>query len=101
MPPIPSKVAILYSRGVTMFASRILRKSILIITTLAGLACGDYSRLTSPSSDKPKVLPQSANVRASFSRYILISGVWVCVDCPTEANPASSNSTDVTLPVAQ
>jgi hypothetical protein len=23
--------------------------------------------------------------RASFSRYILISGVWVCVDCTSEA----------------
>ncbi|HEV7838275.1 MAG TPA: hypothetical protein VGO75_09455 [Gemmatimonadaceae bacterium] len=68
-----------------MFTSRILRQSILIITALAGLACGDYSRLTSPSSYKPKVLPQSMVERASFSRYILISGVWVCVDCTSEA----------------
>ena len=81
----PSKGVIPYSRGVTMFTSRILRKSILIIAALAGLACGDYSRLTSPSSDKPKVVPQSALVGASFSRYILISGVWVCVDCTSEA----------------
>jgi hypothetical protein len=68
-----------------MFTSRILRQSILIISALAGLACGDYSRLTSPSSYKPKVLPQSMVERASFSRYILISGVWVCVDCTSEA----------------
>ena len=65
-----------------MFTSRILRKSILTIAALAGLACGDYSRLTSPSSEKTKVLPPS---QASYSRYILISGVMVCVDCTSEA----------------
>ena len=85
-----------------MSASRILRKSILIISALAGLACGDYSRLTSPSSEQPKVLPQSANVHASFSRYILISGVWVCVDCQTEVNQAiTGNPTAVNSPLAQ
>jgi hypothetical protein len=67
-----------------MFTSRILRKSILTIAALAGLACGDYSSPTSPSSYKPKVLSQSMVGHASFSRYILISGVWVCVDCPKD-----------------
>jgi hypothetical protein len=66
-----------------MFTSRILRQSILTIAALAGLACGDYTSPTSPSYEA-KVVPQSAPVRASFSRYILISGVWVCVDCTTE-----------------
>jgi hypothetical protein len=67
-----------------MFTSRILRKSILTIATLAGLACGDYTSPTSPSSYNPKVLPQSAVEHASYSRYILISGVWVCVDCTSD-----------------
>ncbi len=69
-----------------MMSSRILRKSILIIAALAGLACGEFSSPTSPSSYKPKAVPQSADVHASFSRYILISGVWVCVDdCQKQA----------------
>ena len=73
-----------------MFTSRILRKSILIIAALAGLACGDYSSPTSPSSYKPKALSPSLVGHASFSRYILISGVWVCVDCPKEASSSQA-----------
>jgi hypothetical protein len=65
-----------------MSTSRILRQSILTIAALAGLAC---SSPTGPSSYKPKVLPQSAVVQPSYSRYILISGVWVCVDCEKAA----------------
>ena len=76
-----------------MFTSRILRKSILTIAALAGLACGDYSSPTSPSSYKPKVLSQSMVSHASYSRYILISGVWVCVDCPGEANSKNQAET--------
>lgn len=77
-----------------MFTSRILRKSILTIAALAGLACGDYSSPTSPSSYKPKVLSPSVVGRASFSRYILISGVWVCVDCPSEASTSPATTSE-------
>ena len=75
-----------------MFTSRILRKSILIIAALAGLACGDYSSPTSPSSYKPKVLSPSMVGQPSFSRYILISGVWVCVDCEKEAGTSQGEA---------
>jgi len=77
-----------------MFTSRILRKSILTIAALAGLACGDFSSPTSPSSYKPKVLSQSMVSHASFSRYILISGVWVCVDCEKEAGTSQGEAID-------
>lgn len=52
--------------GSTMFAPRILRSLILTVSALAGLACGDYSRSTSPSYN-PKLLPPTLTVRASFS----------------------------------
>jgi hypothetical protein len=77
-----------------MFTSRILRKSVLTIAALAGLACGDYSSPTSPSSYKPKVLSPSMVSQPSFSRYILISGVWVCVDCANEANTSLAGTSD-------
>jgi hypothetical protein len=76
-----------------MFTSRILRQSILTIAALAGLACGEYSNPTGPSSYKPKELSPSVVGRASFSRYILISGVWVCVDCANEASGKSQAET--------
>jgi hypothetical protein len=51
---------------------------------VASLACGDYTAPTSPSH-------KTAPTRASHSRYILISGVWTCVeDCDDtggEPNP--------------
>jgi len=50
-----------------MFTPRILRDLILTVSALTGLACGDYSRSTSPASYKPKVLPATLVVRASFS----------------------------------
>jgi hypothetical protein len=50
-----------------MFASRILRSFILTAGALAGLACGDYSRSTSPLTYNPKLLPPTLTVRASFS----------------------------------
>ena len=79
-----------------MFTSRILRKSVLTIAALAGLACGNYSSPTSPSSYKPKVLSPSMVGQPSFSRYILISGVWVCVDCASEANTSQAgNSAEI------
>jgi hypothetical protein len=77
-----------------MFTSRILRKSVLTIAALAGLACGDYSSPTSPSSYKPKVLSPSMVSQPSFSRYILISGAWVCVDCAIEPNTGQSGTNE-------
>jgi hypothetical protein len=77
-----------------MFTSRILRKSVLTIAALAGLACGDYSSPTSPSSYKPKVLSPSMVNQPSFSRYILISGVWVCVDCASEASTSQAGNSE-------
>jgi len=77
-----------------MFTSRILRKSVLTIAALAGLACGDYSSPTSPSSYKPKVLSPSMVGHASYSRYILISGAWVCVDCTSEANTSQPGTSE-------
>lgn len=60
-----------------MSGHRILRY-LAVVSAAAGLACGDYSGLTSPPQQK--VVTPTANVGASFSRYILISGVWTCVE---------------------
>ena len=55
-----------------------------VVSAAAGLACGDYTGITSPPQQK-HVNP-TANVGASFSRYILISGVSVCVEgCDSDA----------------
>lgn len=62
-----SKRVIPFSRGHMMFAPHVLRSVILTVGALAGLACGDYSRLTSPSSYNPKLLPPTLTVRSSFS----------------------------------
>jgi hypothetical protein len=56
-----------------MFAPRVLRTLILTVGALAGLACGDYSRATSPPSYNPKLLPPTLTVRSSFST--LSSGI--------------------------
>ena len=56
-----------------MFAPRVLRGLILTVGALAGLACGDYSRSTSPPSYNPKLLPPTLTVRSSFST--LSSGI--------------------------
>lgn len=66
MPDITSKEGIPFSRGGTM-SSRILRSLILTAGALVGLACGDYSRSTSPLSYNPKLLPPTLTVRASYS----------------------------------
>lgn len=50
-----------------MFTPRVLRSVILTVGALTGLACGDYSRPTSPSSYNPKLLPPTLTVRSSFS----------------------------------
>jgi hypothetical protein len=53
-------------------SSRILRSLILTVGALVGLACGDYSRSTSPLSYNPKLLPPTLTTRASFT--LLTSG---------------------------
>ena len=59
---------------------RVVRSIAVGLGILAGLACGDYAHPTSPTS--PKLDKPAAPVGASFSRWILISGVWVCSsDC--------------------
>ena len=51
----------------------------------AGIACGD---LTSPTSPGQKTLKPASPVRAGFTRYILISGEWVCVEgCDDNSGP--------------
>ena len=63
-----------------MLGHRVVRYLALTVSLLAGSACGDYTRLTSPGPSK--IVSPTAPVGATFSRYILISGVWVCVeDC--------------------
>ena len=48
-------------------SSRILRSLILTVGALVGLACGDYSRSTSPLSYNPKLLPPTLTTRASYT----------------------------------
>jgi hypothetical protein len=59
-------------------SGRRLIRYLAVVSAVACLACGDSTRLTSPSPQK-RVAPTS-NVDATYSRYILISGVWTCVD---------------------
>jgi hypothetical protein len=60
-----------------MSGNRALRY-LALVSAAAGLACGDYTGLTSPTPQK--VINPTSNVGASFSRYILISGALVCVE---------------------
>jgi hypothetical protein len=54
------------------------------VSAVACLACGDYTALTSPPAKK--VVNTTSPVGAAFSRYILISGVQVCVEgCEAES----------------
>jgi hypothetical protein len=80
-----------------MSSHRVVRSVAVGLGILAGLACGDYAHPTSPTS--PKLNIPTAPVGASFSRYILISGVWVCIkDCDTSVSTSSStDSVSVSL----
>jgi hypothetical protein len=64
-------------------SGRRLFRYLAVVSAAAGLACGDYTALTSPAPKKA-VNPASP-VGASFSRYILISGAQVCVEGCIEA----------------
>jgi hypothetical protein len=62
------------------------------VGVLACLACGDYAHPTSPTS--AKLDAPTAPAGAAFSRYILISGVWVCVDdCGTQRSGGQDQKT--------
>ncbi|HJQ09720.1 MAG TPA: hypothetical protein VJ840_01695 [Gemmatimonadaceae bacterium] len=52
--------------------------SLVALVAAASLACGDYTGPTSPVKQQ-KVAP-TAPAGAVFGRYILISGVWTCVE---------------------
>ena len=62
-----------------MSGHRVVRYLVVGVGALACMACSDSALPTSPSSAKLDI--PTAPVSASYSRYILISGVWVCVDC--------------------
>ena len=67
-----------------MSSHRVFRYMAIGVGMLACLAFGDYAHPTSPTSAKFDA--PTAPAGASFSRYILISGAWVCVDdCGTSA----------------
>jgi hypothetical protein len=63
-----------------------------VLGAAATLACGDFSSPTSPLQ-KPKA--PIAPVNAAYGRYILISGVWTCVDgCDDDAGGGTSAKVD-------
>ena len=70
----------------------------------AGIACGDF---TSPTSPSQKQLKPGSPVRAGFTRYILISGEWTCVEgCDENSGPDQrvqydSTSVEESLPAAE
>jgi hypothetical protein len=49
----------------------------LVLSIVVASACGDYSQPTSPPPAARKLVSPTS---ATFSRYILISGVWTLVD---------------------
>lgn len=58
------------------------------VSAVACLACGDSTRLTSPTPQK--LVAPTSNVDANSSRYILISGALVCVEgCDDEKSSGS------------
>ena len=57
---------------------RRLSRYLVALSGLAGLACADYASPTSPLEKKDVSLTVPTN--GVYSRWMLISGVWVCVD---------------------
>ena len=81
-----------------MSARRCLRY-LAVIVAGAGLACGDF---TAPVSPPQKKVSPAAPVRGSFSRYILISGVEVCVeDCEKTGGDDDHHEQAESLPSSQ
>jgi hypothetical protein len=68
-----------------MSGHRVFRYLAVGVGALLCLACGDSALPTSPTSAKLELQTgPNVPVGATYSRYILISGVWVCVDCPAD-----------------
>jgi hypothetical protein len=75
-------------------SGRRLFRYLAAVSAFACIACGDYTALTSPTQ---KVANKTSPVSAAFSRYILISGVTVCVEgCGSEAKNEGKNLLSVT-----
>ena len=74
-----------------MLGPRVLRSSALVLSLLAGLACGDYSQSTSPS---PAARKLGAPTTVSTSRYVLISGVWT--EVPDDDGSKGEESAELT-----
>jgi len=65
-------------------SGRRMFRYLALVSAVAGLGCGNYTALTSPTSNK--TVNTNSPVGAAFSRYILISGAQVCVEgCSVEA----------------
>lgn len=66
-----------------------------VVGVVVGLAaCGDY---TGPTSPPLKKINLTAPTGAVYSRYILISGVWTCVEgCDDEGDAKVEGSPPVT-----
>jgi len=65
-----------------MLKSRAVRYVALIASAVASAACGDFTGPTSPNvtSPSPMLAPPTSAADLTFTRWILISGVWVLVD---------------------
>ena len=73
----------LLPEGIAMTVRRYLW-CLALASAGAGIACGDF---TSPTDPGQKTLRSAPN-RATFTRYILISGEWVCVEgCDDNSGP--------------
>ncbi len=66
-----------------------------VMGVVVGLAaCGDYTASTSPPQKK---ISPTAPVGGVYSRYILISGVWTCVEeCDDSREPGIEGLPPVT-----
>ena len=74
---------------------RRLFRYLAAVSGLAGLACADYASPTSPIEKKDVSLTAPAG--AVYSRWMLISGVWTCVDkCDDNRQAASGNGLHLT-----
>ena len=63
---------------------RRLHRYLAGLSVLSALACGDYTAPTSPLSKKD--VSPTVPVGAVYSRWMLISGVWVCTEkCDNDA----------------
>jgi hypothetical protein len=67
---------------------RRLFRYLAAVSGLACLACGDYASPTSPLERKE--ISPAAPTGAAYSRWMLISGVWVCVDKCDDNRQATS-----------